>query len=356
MKKRIIGIDVARALAIMGMILVNFKIGLGTATNNTTLLAWSSFFEGKAAATFVVLAGIGISLMAKSVQSNASKLKHVRTKLFKRVCFLWIIGLLFTLIWPADILHYYAVYILITTLLLTASDALIWCLIICLILGYPFLFLVTDYEQSWNWETLEYVDFWTLEGFFRNLFFNGFHPVVPWLSFMLLGLWMGRQNLNNLAFISKVLIFSVLVFISIQGLSSFSLSKGVTPDLTLEEMEAILGTSPMPPFPFYMISGSSFALLMVSICILIAGKLEQSIIIKTLAKTGQLALTFYIAHVVLGLALIDFLLPYELGSYSLEFALMATLIFSLCCMFFAHFWRKYYAVGPLEWLMRKITT
>lgn len=53
MKTRIIGIDVARALAIIGMIIVNFKIAFGENGLNWVKY-FASVFDGKAAATFVV--------------------------------------------------------------------------------------------------------------------------------------------------------------------------------------------------------------------------------------------------------------------------------------------------------------
>lgn len=62
MKKRIIGIDLARALAVIGMILVNFKIVFG----ENGIKSFVDILEGKAAATFVVLAGFGLALMTKS--------------------------------------------------------------------------------------------------------------------------------------------------------------------------------------------------------------------------------------------------------------------------------------------------
>jgi uncharacterized protein len=65
MKKRIIGIDVARAFAVIGMIIVNFRIVFGE-QGEGWLKGVAQLFDGKAAATFVVLAGIGLALMSNS--------------------------------------------------------------------------------------------------------------------------------------------------------------------------------------------------------------------------------------------------------------------------------------------------
>ena len=173
---------------------------------------------------------------------------------------------------------------------------------------------------------------------------------------MLVGLWLGKQNLNSTNFVKKTAWVSFSVFVLIQLISKFSivlLSDG-NPNST-EELEAILGTNPMPPMPVYMISGSSIAIFVISICILISKKFENNFIIKALTKTGQLALTFYVAHVILGMGLIEVISDKELGEHSLIFSIIYGLIFSLCCILFAIIWTKYKKSGPLEWVMRKIT-
>ena len=63
MANRIDGFDFARALAVYGMVLVNFRTVMG----GTEEPAWSEFLgslvPGRASALFVILAGVGISLM-----------------------------------------------------------------------------------------------------------------------------------------------------------------------------------------------------------------------------------------------------------------------------------------------------
>ena len=109
---RVLGIDFARALAIIGMIIVNFKMVIG-AEGSGWLLALADSFSGKAAALFVTLAGVGIALMTqRGYESNDETLiKKGRVKLIKRSILLFVVGLSYIVIWPADILHFYGVYI-----------------------------------------------------------------------------------------------------------------------------------------------------------------------------------------------------------------------------------------------------
>jgi uncharacterized protein len=357
MNKRIIGIDVARALAVIGMIIVNFKVVFGE-NGLSWVKSFASVFDGKAAATFVVLAGVGLALMTNSAIKNKDqdKLKIVRRRILKRALFLFIVGISYIAIWPADILHFYGIYMAITILLLTSKERTLIATAITLIVAFPILMTFWNYETGWDFNTLDYQGFWTVKGFMRNLFFNGFHPVIPWTAFMLFGYWFGKQDLHNDKFIKKTFWISSIIFVSIQALSYLSisfLSEGNQE--TAKELTEILGTNPMPPLPIYMFNGSAIAFAIISACIIIAKRFENNKIIDALNKTGQLALTFYVAHVIIGMGIIDAINPAKIGNYSIEFSVVYALVFSLSCIVFAVIWRKYKTSGPLEWIMRKIT-
>lgn len=357
MKKRIIGIDVARALAVIGMIIVNFKVVLGE-NGEGWLKSFAHLFDGKAAATFVVLAGVGLALMTNSAIKNCDhvKLKITRNRIAKRALFLFIVGISYIAIWPADILHFYGIYMAITILLLASKEKTILISAISLIIAFPILMTFWNYGTGWNFDTLDYQDFWTIEGFVRNLFFNGFHPVVPWTAFMLFGYWFGKQDLNNDKFIKKTLWISTATFISIQVLSYISisfLSEGNRE--SVEELTHIIGTNPMPPLPIYMFNGIAIAIAIISACIIIAKRFDNNLIVDALNKTGQLALTFYVAHVIIGMGIIEAINPSKMGKYSVDFSIAYALAFSLFCILFAVIWSKYKKSGPLEWIMRKVT-
>ena len=357
MNNRIVGIDVARALAVIGMIIVNFKVVFGHEG-----LSWvktiAGMFDGKAAATFVVLAGVGLALMTNSAIRNndVAKLKVARNRIVKRALFLFIVGLSYIIIWPADILHFYAIYMLIVLIFIRSSKTTLLVSGLFLILIYPLLMVFWNYETGWDFSTLDYSNFWTLAGFARNLFYNGFHPVIPWAAFMLFGYWFGKQDLSNKKFVKKAFWVSFIIFFIIQIVSSLSISflSYGDPEIA-KELTTVLGTSPMPPLPVYMFNGIAIAIAIISGCIVIAKRFENSKIIDALNKTGQLALTFYVAHVIIGMGIIEFINPEKMGKYSIEFSLIYALVFSLLCILFAVIWRKYKKSGPVEWIMRKLT-
>jgi uncharacterized protein len=357
MKQRIIGIDVARALAVIGMIIVNFKVVFGE-NGHPWVQSFANIFDGKAAATFVVLAGVGLALMTNSAinHRDKAKIKVARIRITKRALFLFILGISYITIWPADILHFYGIYMAIIVMVLTCKEKTIIILGICIIIVYPILMTFLNYGAGWNFDTLDYNDFWSFKGFIRNLFFNGFHPVMPWTAFMLFGYWFGKQDLHNKKFVKKVFWMSTIIFMAIQIVSYLSisfLSEG-SQEAALELTE-IFGTNPLPPLPIYMFNGIAIAFALISACILIAKKFENSFIIDALNKTGQLALTFYVAHVIVGMGVIELINPSKIGNYSIEFSVGYAIVFSWLCILFAVIWRKYKKHGPLEWVLRKIT-
>ncbi len=356
MKERIIGIDIARALAVIGMIIVNFKVVLG-GNGLSWVKSFASAFDGKAAATFVVLAGIGLALMTNSALKNkdSQKLKTVRIRIVKRALFLFIVGLSYLVIWPADILHFYGIYMLVFLFLFTSNEKTILISAIALILLYPLLIGVWNYETGWDFDTLDYLDFWTFKGFFRNLFFNGFHPVIPWTAFMLFGFWFGKQNLKSDRFTKKAFWVSSIAFVVIQILSHLSisfLSEGN--EQTASELSEIIGTNPMPPLPIYMFNGIAISISIISACIIIGNRFSTNKILLALNKTGQLALTFYVAHVILGMGIIEVINPEKMGNYPIGFSVAYALTFSLICVLFATYWLKKRKNGPIEWIMKKI--
>ena len=355
--KRLVGLDVARAFAVLGMVIVNFKIVLGQ-EGPAFLKMCMKFFEGKAAATFVVLAGIGLALMTRRslVEQDQSAMSLQRVRIAKRALFLFVVGLSFVWIWPADILHFYSLYMLLSMLLLFRSSRVLLAASALCIFSFPALLLFLNYESGWDFSTLTYHGFWTPKGFLMHLFFNGFHPVVPWTAYMLFGLWLGRQALDDDRFLKKAMVFSGLAFVLVHVLSMslvWGLSGGEPKQMKL--LNELLGTGAMPPMPLYMLNGLSIATFVVTACVYVSKQLEENALVAAFAKTGRLALSFYMAHILLGMGLVEILFGPKLGRFSLVFSIMYSVFFCAVCVLFANVWLRRYEVGPVEWLMRKLT-
>lgn len=355
---RIVGYDVARALAIFGMVIVNFKVVMGASNAGSAWLVWLvGLLDGRAAATFVILAGVGISLMSKKARQLNTKSAKVANQilLLKRAVFLFVVGLLYISIWPADILHFYGVYIALATMVLYVSDRWLWIWVSVAIIGFVILLIGFDYEIGWNWQTLEYNDFWTLRGMLRRIFFNGFHPVFPWVSFLLIGLWLGRQNIQNQVFRRKVLLVALMVMGITEGITWFlrSLLSSKLTGVNKEIMITLFDTAPLPPVPFYVLAAGATAVAIIILCVMLTEKFSKARWLNPLIFTGQLSLTLYVAHVVIGMGILETV--GLLKNQSLSFALISATLFCIGAVLFATLWRMYFKRGPLEFVMRELT-
>lgn len=356
MDQRVKGLDLARALAILGMVIVNFKVAMGAEQGNQVLISLAALFEGRASALFVILAGIGISLLTNRLRLSGSSTdqRQARSTIVKRGLLLLFVGLLFTPIWEADILHFYGCYFLIAAWLITRSDqAILWsgAAIVAL---FPALMLVIDYESNWDWETLRYENLWTVEGMLRHILFNGFHPVIPWSAFLLLGMWLGRLNLNCTRIRAMLLRTSLVVFVATE-LAFYLLREVIGANiqgLSTDDINFLLSTDIIPPMPQYLISAASSAVFMLVLCLYLCDHFTHSRLLYWLRQAGKMALTLYVAHVVVGMGILD-----ELGMLerqTIAASLISAGVFFIGGVLFSVLWLKRYRSGPLEWLFRRV--
>ena len=342
---RLHGLDLARYLAFVGMVIVNFSVVLGVDDSPGYIGSLISSFQGRAAATFVVLAGVGLGL---SLKPGAFSLAFILTS--KRALFLLILGLINMPIFPADILHYYAFYFFFGVLLARYSSRLLWTMIVVLNIASVLLILNLDYQQGWNFETLDYLDFWQPSGFIRNLFFNGFHPLIPWLGFFLFGLILSRLELTKRTTQVHLLMWGSVVFITVELSSRYAKQA-----LDGHELLTILAaTDAMPPMPLYTVAGISIASVVISLCLLLGQRLAGSNLLNILSAPGKQTLTLYMAHILVGMGVLE-ALGLLASPQSPMLALSSAIIFSIICLIYANLWQVKFARGPLEALMRRTT-
>ncbi|WP_366295891.1 heparan-alpha-glucosaminide N-acetyltransferase domain-containing protein [Paenibacillus sp. AN1007] len=353
--ERIFGLDLARALAVIGMILVNYKLAMNAQDAGPVWLQKvTEALEGRASALFVILAGIGVSLMtAKARASGVRELILTAQKtLYRRAAFLFVTGMLLLAIgWSADILHYYAVFLAVAALLLQSTDRkfLLGAAGILVVTIFQLLFL--DYSIGWSANYHEYENVWTLSGFTRNLLFNGFHPVFPWLAFFLLGMWLGRKDwLTRKKARTRLLLIAAAAAVFMEMVSRYMM-KGLTPLLSSEGARYLFGTKPMPPNLMYFFAAAASALTVLMICIQAAERWRESRWVQTFIRTGQLSLTHYVAHIMVGLAPLQLTGLLENGS--IVFSTIYAFIFYAAAAVFSFYWKNHHSRGPLEQLMRR---
>ncbi len=356
-QQRIIGFDVARALAIFGMVFVNFKIAMNATTGSEWLLRSVGLLEGRASALFVVLAGVGISLMTRRARASNDPelLSQKRNIIIKRGLLLIVVGLAYSPIWPADILHFYGFYFLLAAFLFASTNRTLLLSAILSMLGFVVLLMLFNYETGWNWETLDYLDFWTVEGMFRHIFFNGFHPIFPWFTFVLIGICLGRVDFNNADIRRRLMLVSLTIWASIEILSKLIqplMLQDLPSGVSSEDIGFLFGTGMMPPMPQYIVAAGSLAVFVITLCVSLTQGVKDKLMVTALLRTGQLALSLYLAHVLVGMGVLEGI--GRLDNQSIDFATASALVFCLGALVFSYFWVKYLGAGPFERLFRKI--
>ncbi len=357
---RILGLDLARALAIFGMLTVNFRARLTQEELPELLLRLAEQVDGRAAALFVFLAGMGVALLTGKARRSGdpAALRADRYLLMRRALFLFVIGLAFRQIWSFDILHFYGVYLFAVSFLFAARERWVIVLIALLIFVFPVLYYVLPSQFG--------IPFWgTTESLHPreiaiDIFFQGYHPVAPWLAFLLAGMLVGRLDLTERRTRRRLLLAGLLLVLVSEVLAQLLLNFGVLklaftlgPRETVEATADLFGSDPYPPMPLFMTVGIGWALIVSSLCLGIAGRWGERAWLTPFIHAGQLALSVYIFHGTVGIWA-----PGWLGyspPQSLPWVLGYCVVFYALTILLATLWRRKFERGPVESAMRWLT-
>lgn len=342
-RNRLEGLDLARFLAFVSMVIVNFKIAMGAEGGSGVLNLLTTALEGRAAATFVVLAGIGLGL------AGLKGLDQTVSVTIKRALFLLVIGLLNVTIFDADILHYYAFYFLFGVFLLPLGTRTLFGVLVGLNIAFMAMILTLNYDAGWNWDDYTYTGFWTPLGFVRNLFFNGWHPVIPWLGFLLFGIILSRLSLGERATQWKLVLGGIIAFVVAEGVSAWLMARLGSID---PELAVLASTGPVPPMPLYTLAGLGAACVVVGGCLLVSDRLKAMGVLRLLTPAGRQTLTLYIAHILVGMGTLEAL--GKLGGQTVAQAVGASLLFCFAATVYALIWARQFKRGPIEAMMRKL--
>ncbi|QQR46102.1 DUF1624 domain-containing protein [Myxococcus xanthus] len=297
--ERLHGIDIARTCAICGMFVVHAFLVLGPPSSG--LSGWErivfNLTEGRAAATFVLLAGLGVGQLLSRRETTDS-----RRVLWRRALFLGVLGVLNLIVWPGDILRLYGVALLAAPWLHRwSSKALSW-LVVALIFIFPLAAVFVDWDARWDWATLTYRGLWTPSGFALNLVVDGFRPLLPWLAFFVLGLRLARLDWRDSATQRRMLWAGICLFVLSElvsaGLVKLAIQSAMGEHLGENVVTALLGTHSLPSMPLFMLSALGIASLVLGGSFVLGNHLARRIR-EALVSTGRLALTWYLGHVLL---------------------------------------------------------
>jgi uncharacterized membrane protein YeiB len=358
MQQRIIGFDLARAYAIFGMFIVNFNFSFGSImAPSETIGHFLNIFTGNSTAIFIICAGMGVSLMTNRNEYNKEEKAKLKSIILKRSWFLFALGLLLYNWWSGDILHFYGGYMHLAAFLLFVPKRYYLLGALLAIIIFHFLLFVIPIDTSWDFTTFKYKDFWTPIGFLRNTFYNGWNSIFPWISYFLIGMWLGRLNWQDKLIKRNIFLIGLVVFIIIQALRLMvrhHFFNTFWSDYIMAEY--------FPPYLPFVLVTIAFAFMVIPICMVIGEKFSSNKLILALQKTGQMTLSHYVIHLTIGMILLAFLtgkhytglLEDEKPTASI-YILIYSVVFYIFSFVFSIFWSRKFKNGPLETVMRKIS-
>ena len=339
-RRRIPGLDAARALAVAGMVSVHVA---PPAVDVGTPAGWLyELPHGRAALLFVLLAGVGVSLLDERRRGGAV----VPALLVRAGVFLPLgLALQATGTHVAVILHYYAAYYLVAVGLRQLGDRTLLATSLAWSVLGPLVFHLGR-ERSPDW-----FDRSLLPGadeplaLVRSILLSGYYPVVVWGAALAWGIWLGRCDLSDTVLRRRLVLGGAAVG-SAAYLGAWRLGEagvgGQTPWAQLAVAEPHAGT------PLWLIGGTAAATAVLALCLVTADRWRRAV--WPLVAMGQLALTVYAGHL-LFLVTVDEALPAE----TLGGATVATLALVAAAVVLSVLWRAVLPRGPLEGLVAALS-
>jgi len=364
---RLPALDLARAIAVYGMMMINFKLIFHHDTGYFPLLTnLAAHLDGRAAATFVVLAGIGVDRFSRKQTAAVSAGRKWRavSALTKRSVFLLVAGGLFTLTWPCDILHIYAILLAagawISRLSIRAVLT-IFLLMWCIFLGFMSTF---DYDLLWKNTGMSLWQMKSLSIIAKHYFFHGTYPLIPWLIFFIAGIGIGKRLFVVLKRSRRLILFGLItaglaesaacLLIKFNAAGYFSAganSAAILNDTITNPALNWFVVRPFPPTPLFVVSGLGTAMVVIGCAQWAVSLRTTSPFIRALVNTGRISMTIYVGHIVLGINIMEW---FGIdGDQHIVFVVEWASLAFLCWMLFAQYLHRHSRKGPLEWLMRK---
>lgn len=337
-RTRLRALDAARALAIFGMVIVN----VGAAESDGAEALVLALLSGRAAILFIVLAGVGVTILAQRSQAKGQPLWPA---VLWRAGLMLVMGLSLQLL-PTDvnvILTLYAALFIValgavrisTLWLLTGAIAATFVGPIVYILLRSQTDLPRDGAAAWGRDLLEIV---------TTVSLTGPYPLLVWIAPFLFGMWLGRLDLRDLR-IQRVLVSAGAIAAGGAYLLSWVvmhvLAEPNSDNVGFDRLASAQGHSQMP---LWLISAAGSSALLIGLMLLLIPRFGAWA--SPLTITGQMALTAYCLHLI---AIAVFVRP---ETDSPNKGLMISLLIIIGLIAFCAAWRLIAPHGPLEALLR----
>ncbi|GAB3354321.1 heparan-alpha-glucosaminide N-acetyltransferase domain-containing protein [Modestobacter lapidis] len=363
-KPRLVGIDAARGIALLGMVAVhNIE---ATDADGTASLAWT-LSAGKSAALFALLAGVGIAFASGGRRRPTGRTWTANAaSLAVRGLLIGAVGLTIGYLVPTDyagvILPYYALlFVLAIPLLALPIRALIG-LAAAITVAVPVLSHVlrlgTETVIVPNMTFTDLADHPVQA--IAELALTGQYPALPWMAYLCVGLAVGRSVLSSrrtvvlitiigaaLAAASTAVSWLLLDVLGGRGRLEEAALQTMTPKAYADVMTSgwngttatdtswwLATMAPHSSTPLDLAYTIGVGLAVLGVCILIGR--TTTTVLRPLAAAGSMTLTLYCAHL---LMLSWPVMPGNLTGFLIQTAVLIA---------FALAWSRTHTRGPFE--------
>ena len=363
--RRLVGVDVARVLALIGMAATHIFPGFEP---DGDLHLSHAVASGRASALFALLAGVGLALTTGGIRPvRGRELRAARAGVLARAALLTALGLLLGALDspPLVILAYYGLLFLVAVPVLGLGSRVLAVLAAVAAMVTPLASHAlrttvgpTPVAEPGGPDLL------------MDLFLTGTYPVLTWTTYLFAGLAVGRTDLRRwtvagrllavgavLAVTAKVL--SAALLDAVGGAARLASSVGDPVDTVTDSLASgLFGTTPTADWRWLTISAPhsgttldllhtvGVALAVLGACLLLVRLLPRTLFLP-LAAAGSMTLTLYSLHVLVLTNGSPFLVADRLQLW------LAHVVVALLA---ASVWRSTVGRGPLEalaaWLDR----
>jgi uncharacterized membrane protein YeiB len=358
---RLPSLDVTRAIALVGVVVMNYHAYLNKdkafypphpSFAERIFNPLSGILTTRFAATFVLVAGMGIALLVQNAirSGDAALIRAAQMKLARRGLFLYAVGAAVQWIWPGTILFYYGAFFLIAAVICTWSNR-------SLIAVSVVSIAVSTGLTAWR-------GYRSFEGDFtrwlsptpnspRNLlirtFFDYTHPVFPWITFICAGIILGR-NIHRLAQLRN----RIMMWSCVKMFASYVIRQFIMPDSITSQtdyvLQRVLSTNNHDHSVLHVTSTLAISLLAFCIISLVTDSRPTCHVVEFLARTGQMTLSIYLAHVLMFNLVVHWL--NWVRPTGLDTALILSLAFYVVAVPASSLWSRRFGIGPFERVYR----
>ncbi|MBC7290442.1 MAG: DUF418 domain-containing protein [Actinotalea sp.] len=331
--RRLTGVDAARGLALIGMIVVN----VGPAEAEGLLHRLYLLPYGRASVLFVVIAGIGMGWMLRPRHRAGRRWPVV----VWRAALLLLGGLALQRLTDdvSVILPLYGALFLLGLALQHASRTLLLVLAGLMTVVGPVLYVVLLGGQQ-PAEPLELGN--PALDLLHGLALSGRYPLVTWCVPFLVGLWVARLDLRDTTVRRRLMVWGGVA--AVVGFVLSQLSRSLLDREGDVGLARLLTGAAHGQMPLWLISSVGGALLVVAAFVALGSRAAW--LTGPLGAAGRLALTLYVLHVLV-LAVIK---PDD--GFTLAQGVAVSTAISAAFVVLAVVWQRLVGMGPLERLLR----